>query len=913
MDRLSTQSSAMPRLVLVSAPAGFGKTTLLTQWLSSFQRDEGAGRPAPDRRVAWVSLGTDDAEPRAFLTHLVAAVQVAAPEVGGEALALLDGPGSLVVEDVVASLVDDLDALGGETVLALDDVHVIDMPEVHAAVAFLLDHLPPRVTLAMTTRADPPLPLARLRARGELVEVRAADLRFTAEEAEAFLNDVMGLGLEPALVAALETRTEGWAAGLQLAALSVRGHVARPGSSSDGTAAFVAAFTGSHRFVLDYLLEEVLATQPAKVRAFLLDTSVLEQLTGPLCDAVTGGSDGQQVLEGLERDNLFLIPLDDDRREYRYHHLFVEALRARVGAEDPARARHLHRTASDWHAEHGTLPDAIGHALAAGDPEHAAALVELALPSARHHRQDMVLSTWLSALPDDVKRRRALLATTMVPASLSVGDLAGAERWLDHGDAALRQAAHEPAQGSSLLPRPGRLADAVRARKQELRSLPAQAAVYRAAVAQARGDIDGTMAHARRALELAGPDEHVARSGGAGFLGLAAWAAGDLPTAVDTFGEAVRSLRAAGNLTDELSTTVVLAEMWLARGQPVQARRLYEQALTRTGATAGSVLLPTGDLHVGLADVLRESGDLAAAHAHLQTARELGDRASLPENRYRWYTAMAGLVLAHGDHDGAVDLLDQAERLYRPGFFPDVRPVPAVRARVHIAQGRLDAAAAWARARGVGPDDPSAYAVEYEHLTLARLLLAEHAIGGRAGAAVTALSILNRTLVAAEAADRGGSVVEALLVRSLAQRARGDLDAALADLGRSLRAAVPQGYGRLFLDEGPAARELLRSLAVRLDLPGSPEAAALLQAADAASSTPEGRPAPLASTGPDPLSRREVEVLRLLTTDLTGPEIAARLFMSVNTFRTHTRHIFTKLDVTTRRAAVSRASGQHLL
>ena len=903
----------MPRLVLVSAPAGFGKTTLLTQWLAPFQRDEGAGPPAPARRVAWVSLGNDDAEPRAFLTHLVAAVQVAAPGVGAEALALLDRPRSVVVEDVVASLLDDLDSLGGETVLALDDVHVIDVPEVHAAMAFLLDHLPPRVTLAMTTRADPPLPLARLRARGELVEVRAADLRFTAEETEAFLNDVMHLGLEPAQVAALEARTEGWAAGLQLAALSVRGHAASPGRSPDGTAAFVEAFTGSHRFVLDYLLEEVLATQPEKVRAFLLDTSVLEQLTGPLCDAVTGASDGQQVLESLERNNLFLVPLDDERREYRYHHLFVDALRARVRAEDPERARHLHLAASDWHAEHGTLPDAISHALAAGEPEHAAALVELALPSARHHRQDLVLSTWLSALPDDVKRRRPLLATQMVPASLSAGDLAGAERWLDHGDEALRQAAHEPVAESSLVPRPGRLADAMRARDKERGSLPAQAAVYRAAVAQARGDVDGTVAQARRALELAGPDDHVARSGGAGFLGLAAWAAGDLPTAVETFGEAVRSLRAAGNLTDELSTTVVLAEMWLARGRPVQARRLYEQALTRTESTAGKVLSTTGDLHVGLAAVLRESGELAAAHAHLQTARELGDRASLPENRYRWYTAMAGLVLAYGDHDGAVDLLDEAERLYRPGFFPDLRPIPAVRARVHITQGRLDAAAAWARVRGVSPDDPAAYAVEYDHLTLARLLLAQHAIGSQAGAAATALSLLNRTVVAAEAADRGGSVVEALLVRSLAHRARGDLDAALADLGRSLRAAVPEGYGRLFVDEGPAARELLRTLASRLDLPGSPEAAALLQAADAVRGTTGGRPGSLPSTGPDPLSRREVEVLRLLATDLTGPQIAGRLFMSVNTFRTHTRHIFTKLDVTTRRAAVSRASSQHLL
>jgi LuxR family maltose regulon positive regulatory protein len=897
VDKLDTTLEPGHRLTLVSAPAGFGKTTLLSDWLSHL--DQRRTRT----RVGWVSLDDGDNDLARLLTHVVAALESVGLDVDR---AVLESQSS---SETLTALVNHVSRGGGQPpgtqwILVLDDYHAIGAPDVHEAMTFLLDNLPSHLHLLMATRSDPPLPLARLRTRGQLTEVRAADLRFTAAEAAQFLNQVMGLDLTAADVDALEDRTEGWIAGLQLAALSLRGIDERA-----EVAGFIEAFTGSNRFVIDYLADEVLARQPTEVRDFLLRTAVLDRLTGPLCDAVTGRAHGNRMLEDLERGNLFVVPLDTQRSWYRYHHLFADVLQARLLAEHPDQVPGLHQRASAWYASQRMVAEAVRHALAAEDFERAAYLIEDALPALRRDRQDNLLLAWTRSVPESVIRRSPVLSVLSAWAQMMSGDLDAAEARLDDADAALAAGAGDPDIA------------AVWADTDDLRTAPATISVYRASLAQARGDVAGTMHHARRALDLAGPEDHFVRGGGAGYLGLAAWAAGNVQEALATFSEAVRSLHAAGNLVDELDATVVLADMWVTSGLPSRARRLYEQAL-RT-ATAGGEPYPraTADLHVGLAELDRELGDLPSAEAHLETARVLGERASITENRHRWFVAMAQVRATAGEYEAATRLLDRAEALYRHGFYPDIRPIAATKARVRIADGDLTSARRWADDRGVTLDDDPSYLREYEHLTLVRLVLAEHRserhIDGAGGGAAlaAALNLLDRLYVAAADAGRDGSLLEIRMVQAVAHHARGDLPEALAALGRALvEAPEPDSYVRLFLDEDTSMSSLLHAAASATD-PTSEQGTAvqghvrrLLGRAQTPAATVEPRKSLV-----DPLSQRELQVLRLLDSDLTGPQIARELYVSVNTLRTHTKRIFTKLDVATRAAAVRRAHERGLL
>ena len=877
-ERLSRAGES--KLTLVSAPAGFGKTTLLAQWL--------AAAPADGRSVAWLSLDQRDNDPALFWRYLVAALQTAEHGVGASALSLLGSASPM--EAVLGTLLNDLHAISNDVVLVLDDYHVIDARDVLDGMAFLLEHLPQQIHLVIAGRADPALPLARLRGRGELLEIRAADLRFTPDEAAEYLNEAMGLVLTAQDVDALEGRTEGWIAALQLAALSLRGR--------DDVAGFIAAFAGDDRYIVDYLLEEVLQRQTPPVRDFLLRTSVLSRLNGALCDAVTGQDGGQAMLEALDRENLFLIALDDRRLWYRYHHLFADVLRARLLNEQPDVVPGLHQRASSWYEQNGERSEAIHHAMAGEDVARAADLVELAIPEMSQGRREATLRRWIEALPDEVITVRPVLSVGYAAMLLIHGEFEGvevrlrdAERWL--GTTAESQESSAPSTAMVVVD------------EEAFRRLPCAVAVYRAAQAWVLGDVAGTMAHAGRALDLVDAGDHLGRGAAAGMLGLAHWTSGDLEVAHRSWADSQASLEKAGHYSDMRGCAIGLADIRIAQGRLREAMSTYERGLQGTtgpGASeaAAPVLRGAADMHVGLSGVLRERNDLDAATEHLLTSGELGEHAGLPQNPHRWRVAMARIREAEGDLAGAVTLLDEAERLYNGDLFPDVRPIPAVRARVVVAQGRWAEALGWARERGLSVEDDLDYVREFEHITLARVLLARYAAERSERSVQDAARLLERLLRAAEDGERTGAVIEILVLQALAHQARSDIPAALAALQRALTLAEPEGYVRVFVDEGPPMALLLRAVAKQgIALNYVRGLLAALNKTDDSTPVTQGLI--------DPLSERELDVLRLLGTDLNGPDVARELHVSLNTVRTHTKNIYAKLGVNSRRAAVHRA------
>ncbi len=614
------------------------------------------------------------------------------PEVGGSALALLQAV-QPPLDSVLATLINELSRVPTELDLVLDDYHLVDSPDLQPGMAYLLEHLPPQVHLVISTRVDPALPLARLRARGDLVEIRAADLRFTPAEAAAYLNDVAALELTAGDIAALETRTEGWIGALQLAALSLRGRV--------DPAAFIAAFAGDDRYIVDYLVEEVLSRQPSQVRSFLLQTSILDRLSGPLCDAVTGTPDSQRMLEHLERANLFLVPLDRARRWYRYHHLFAEVLGTHLLDGQPEMVPDLHRRASRWYDEAGEPDLAVRHAVAAGDIDRAADLAEFAVPALLRNRQEATIAAWLTAIPDSVVQTRPVLALGFIGALMSTGRFTAIEERLHRLEQHLRASgrggpANGPPSGTVVVDRG------------QWERLPAALELYRSALSLIDGDPVAAIAHADLATSAAAADDHLTRAGAAATAGLARWAGGDLEEAHRCYAASVEGLRRAGHISDVLGCSITLADIRITQGRLTDALLTYQDALRLADDDSAPVTRGTADMHVGISQIACERNDLAAAARHLQLSRDLGDAAGLPQNPYRRRVAQARLLAAQGNLPDAIGLLDEAERVYFGDFAPNVRPIAALRTRFQLACGDLPTAVSWARAQNLSATPNSA-------------------------------------------------------------------------------------------------------------------------------------------------------------------------------------------------------------
>lgn len=870
LDELLALSSAAT-LVLVSAPAGFGKTTLLVTWLA---------RARQLHPVAWVSLDERDRDASTFWQYVLRAVDRAAPGTATVALEL-QRSGHAPADAVLTALLNELSVLPGDLTLVLDDYHLAEGPGTRAGMVFLLEHLPPQVHLVVSTRSDPALPLARLRARGELVEVRAADLRFTGGEAAIYLNELNALALSPGDVATLERRTEGWAAALQLAALSLAGR--------DDRSRFIAGFAGDDRFVVDYLANEVLDGLPDGMRRFLLDTSVLDRMTGPLCDAVTGGSGGKAALESLLRQNLFVIALDGHREWYRYHHLFADVLRAHLDDERPGAVAGLHLRAGDWYDRVGDADAAVRHTLAAGDVNLAAVRAELAVPGLLRERREGVICRWVDLLPADVVEHRPVLAVGFIGALAASNEFDSLDRRLVDVEQLLQ----------------GPPDDLVVADRTALARLPGAVQTYRAALALIASDLSGTVHHAELALDRAAADDFLTNAAASALVGLASWATGDLAVAHSSYRVATANLLGIGHVSDVLGCIVSLVDIDLTRGRLGDAERSCRDGLALVPPKAS--MRGAADLHVQLSRVARARGDLAGASEQLHRAEELGESAGLPQHPYRWRVELAQVRAAQGDIGTAVGLLEEAERVYVADFAPQVRPVDAVRARVHAASGQVAEALAWASRRGVAVTDELSYLREYEHVTLARVLLADHTASGIVASLVAARELLDRLLAAAEAGDRTAVIIEVLVLQALAGSATpGDRAAALESLERALRLAEPEGQLSVFTDEGSSMHGLLVALARRE--PGRGLLAGVLgRMADLAATRVATGAGSVAQPLSDPLSSRELDVLRHLGSELDGPAIARALGVSLSTVRTHTQHVYAKLAVTNRRAAVHRA------
>jgi LuxR family maltose regulon positive regulatory protein len=874
-------------LTLITAPAGFGKTTLVASCVA------GCGMP-----VAWLSLDKNDNQAGRFLNYLVAALQQADNTIGSEAAQLLAAAHQAPPEAVLTSLINDLDAAGGEIALVLDDYQLINSQAVHEQVAFLLEHCPKTFHLVIATRSDPPLPLTRLRARGQMVELRTADLRFTEPEAAQFLNDFMGLSLDTGSVAVLEERTEGWIAGLQMAALSMRGR--------EDVRGFIEGFSGTNRYIMDYLLEEVLASQSPEIQRFLLYTSILERLTAPLCDAVLANDEGAKregddrstrseslfagqsasILEYLERANLFLVPLDDERIWYRYHRLFADLLRIQLhrslGAQGVAQ---LHVRAAEWHAQNGSILEAIHHASMASDDERVERFIEQNYMELVSRGEQSWIRSWTGKLSKELVYSRPWLCIYEAYSHSWFGELDEADRLLEEAEKRIRSETSAP----------------------DARAMQGLLAYVKSRVTAMRGDIHRAIEFCLEAREYTPASNLALQLDTRITLGYEYFLNGDYANASPILHETIRLGITTGAVINTVAASCLMARLVAVQGLLNKSYDTYQIAAQSIPEASGQHLGARALVEIGIADLLCEWNDLDAALVHIRQGLALLPLWGKADDWALAYITLARIHLAQANRSDAIEAVEKATQLIQTrGVFSEARhAVEIAQVKLWLAQGDLQAAHRWAASQGerLSSDDRFGFENELTHITQARVYIAQNKPN-------KAIDLLSHLEEAARSAGRMGRVIEILLLQALALREIGDSKRALLALTKCLTLAEPEGYVRVFLDEGQPMQMLLAQwLAHASAGPLRDYAIRLLSHFDAEPHiiTAAQEKASPAGDLVEPLSQREVEVLHLIALGRTNKEIARQLVVAPGTVKAHTASIYRKLDVANRTEAVARA------
>jgi LuxR family maltose regulon positive regulatory protein len=888
------------KLTLISAPAGFGKTTLVSEWVENL-RLAAKKENQIENRIAWLSLDESENDPARFLTYLIAALnQVEGIDAtfGKGALSMLQSPQPPPTETILTSLINEIATIPDRIILVLDDYHLIDAQPIHDALTFHLEHLPQQMHLVIATREDPHLPLARLRAKDQLTELRATDLRFTPSEAAEFLNQVMGLNLSADDITALESRTEGWIAGLQLAAISLQGR--------EDVTSLVRSFAGSHQYVLDYLIEEVLNLQSENTLSFLLQTSILDRLTGSLCDALTGQHSGQATLEMLEHANLFIVPLDDERRWYRYHHLFSDLLRRRLRQTQLEQIPTLHHQASEWYEQNGFTDEAIVHALQGEDFERAARLIEEHADALWGRGEHAKLRRWLEKLPIELVFSKPDICIFHAWYHYSIGELDTAEKSL--------QAAEQASDSSTDHVTESESQEQVSITNYDRVKLRGRAAVIRAFMGAYRGDVPGIIQHARQALEYLPEQDLTWRSIATNALADAHAYKGDMTAAYEARFEALKACKAAGDIYLNIITNLKLAITLRSQGQLQRTIEICQQQIQFASEFGLSQTRAVGWMLAIWGEVLAEFNDLDGAIDKAKKGVELteggGDLAMIGWS----YMSLMRIIFSRGDMVGAEEIIQKMENVAReskvPPWFTNL--MAAWQTQMWLVQDKLEEASQWALERRLDTDGESKlqheidYFLLFEYILYGRILIAQ----GRLDETTT---LLQRLLEAAETGGRTSRVIEILILQALVLEARGDTDQAVTTLEKALTLAEPEGFIRIFVDEDqPMARLLYEALNRGI----APDHISRLLSAFPMTESEQTDPSKIQTPKSElvePLSEREIEVLQLIAEGLTNQEVASRLYLAQSTIKVHTRNIYGKLGVNNRTQAVARARALGIL